>query len=70
ALVTAGNDPRITPIGKYLRKFKWDELPSLWNVLKGDMSFVGPRPENPKSVGLYNKQQKQVLNVKPGITSL
>jgi lipopolysaccharide/colanic/teichoic acid biosynthesis glycosyltransferase len=70
ALVTAGNDPRITPVGRYLRKFKWDELPSLWNVLKGDMSFVGPRPENPKSVNLYSEEQRRVLNVRPGITSL
>lgn len=70
ALVTAGNDPRITTVGRYLRKYKWDELPTLWNVLKGDMSFVGPRPENPKSVMLYNEEQKRVLNVKPGITSL
>lgn len=70
ALVTAGNDPRITPVGRYLRKFKWDELPSLWNVLKGDMSFVGPRPENPKSVKLYNEEQRRLLNVRPGITSL
>ncbi|RMF56677.1 MAG: sugar transferase [Calditrichaeota bacterium] len=69
-LVTAGNDPRITPIGRFLRKSKWDELPSLWNVLKGDMSFVGPRPENPKSASLYNEEQKKVLSVKPGITSL
>jgi lipopolysaccharide/colanic/teichoic acid biosynthesis glycosyltransferase len=70
ALVTAGNDPRITAVGKYLRKFKWDELPSLWNVLKGDMSFVGPRPENPESVKLYNEEQRRILNIKPGITSL
>ncbi|MFQ5583234.1 MAG: sugar transferase, partial [Calditrichia bacterium] len=70
ALVTAGNDPRITTVGRYLRKFTWDELPSLWNVLKGDMSFVGPRPENPESVKLYNDNQKRILTVRPGITSL
>jgi lipopolysaccharide/colanic/teichoic acid biosynthesis glycosyltransferase len=70
SLVTAGNDPRITSIGKYLRDFKWDELPSLWNVLKGDMSFVGPRPENPKSVASYTENQRRILSVKPGITSL
>jgi len=70
SLITAGNDPRITSIGRYLRNYKWDELPSLWNVLKGDMSFVGPRPENPKSVDLYNPEQKNVLKVRPGITSL
>jgi lipopolysaccharide/colanic/teichoic acid biosynthesis glycosyltransferase len=70
SLVTAGNDPRITSIGKYVRDFKWDELPSLWNVLKGDMSFVGPRPENPKSVASYTENQRRILSVKPGITSL
>ena len=70
SLITAGNDPRITPVGRYLRNYKWDELPSFWNVLKGDMSFVGPRPENPKSVDLYNAKQKDVLKVRPGITSL
>lgn len=69
-LVTAGNDPRITPIGRFLRKSKLDELPSLWNVFKGDMSFVGPRPENPKDASLYNEEQQQVLSVRPGITSL
>ncbi len=69
-LVTAGNDPRITNIGRFLRKSKWDELPSLWNVLKGDMSFVGPRPENPASASQYTPEQKKVLSVKPGITSL
>ncbi len=69
-LVTAGNDPRITSVGRFLRRSKWDELPSLWNVLKGDMSFVGPRPENPKSASLYTEEQKKVLSVKPGITSL
>lgn len=69
-LITAGNDPRITPVGKYLRKLKWDELPTLWNVLVGDMSLVGPRPENPKSVELYTVEQQKVLSVRPGITSL
>ncbi len=69
-LVTAGNDPRITRIGRYLRKWKWDELPTLWNVLKGDMSIVGPRPENPKATQLYSEEQKRVLSVRPGITSL
>lgn len=70
SLITAGNDPRITSIGRYLRNYKWDELPSLWNVFRGDMSLVGPRPENPKSVDLYNTEQKNVLKVRPGITSL
>lgn len=69
-LVTAGNDPRITSIGRFLRKSKWDELPTLWNVLIGDMSFVGPRPENPESASLYNDEQRRILSVRPGITSL
>jgi lipopolysaccharide/colanic/teichoic acid biosynthesis glycosyltransferase len=69
-LVTAGDDPRITPIGRYLRRTKLDELPTLWNVLKGEMSIVGPRPENPKSAALYDDEQKRVWTVRPGITSL
>jgi lipopolysaccharide/colanic/teichoic acid biosynthesis glycosyltransferase len=63
-------DLRITQIGYYLRKFKIDELPQLVNVLIGDMSFVGPRPEVRKFVNLYNQDQLQVLNVRPGITDL
>lgn len=66
--ITVGNDNRITKIGKFLRKYKLDELPQLFNVLKGDMSLVGPRPEVPKYVELYNDEEKKVLNVKPGIT--
>lgn len=70
-LLTVGRrDPRVTLLGFYLRKFKLDELPQLVNVLKGDMSFVGPRPEVRKYVDLYNPIQMQVLNVKPGITDL
>lgn len=69
-LVTAGDDPRITPIGRYLRRTKLDELPTLWNVLKGEMSIVGPRPENPQSASFYTDEQKRVLTVRPGITSL
>jgi lipopolysaccharide/colanic/teichoic acid biosynthesis glycosyltransferase len=61
-------DSRITGIGYYLRKYKLDELPQLFNVLIGNMSFVGPRPEVPKYVALYNAEQKTVLSVKPGIT--
>jgi lipopolysaccharide/colanic/teichoic acid biosynthesis glycosyltransferase len=61
-------DRRITTIGYYLRKYKLDELPQLFNVLIGNMSFVGPRPEVPKYVALYNTEQKIVLSVKPGIT--
>jgi lipopolysaccharide/colanic/teichoic acid biosynthesis glycosyltransferase len=66
--LTIGNDSRITRSGKFLRKYKLDELPQLFNVLKGDMSLVGPRPEVRKYVSLYNEEQKKVLSVKPGIT--
>lgn len=67
-LTVGGKDPRITPIGFYLRKFKIDELPQLINVFFGDMSLVGPRPEVKKYVAIYNKEQLKVLQVKPGIT--
>lgn len=69
-LTVGGRDPRITSIGFYLRKYKLDELSQLINVLIGDMSFVGPRPEVRKYVDLYSKEQKEVLFVKPGITDL
>lgn len=68
--ITIGNDSRITKVGAFLRKFKIDELPQLFNVLLGDMSLVGPRPEVPKYVGLYNDEQRKVLNVRPGITDM
>lgn len=68
-LLTVGDqDIRITRVGYYLRKFKLDELPQLINVLKGEMSLVGPRPEVAKYVNQYNSQQRKVLTVKPGIT--
>ena len=67
-LVTAEGDARITPFGKWLRKSKVDELPQLINVLLGDMSLVGPRPEVPRYVGEYTDRQKKILLVKPGIT--
>jgi lipopolysaccharide/colanic/teichoic acid biosynthesis glycosyltransferase len=68
-LLTVGaKDNRITKTGYFLRKFKIDELPQLFNVFKGDMSFVGPRPEVKKYVELYNEVQKMVLSVRPGIT--
>ena len=68
-LLTVGsNDSRITNSGKFLRKYKVDELPQLINVLKGEMSIVGPRPEVRKYVDLYTSQQKNVLSVRPGIT--
>lgn len=67
-LTVGGRDSRITKIGYTLRKYKIDELPQLINVLLGDMSLVGPRPEVRKYVELYNSDQKRVLSVKPGIT--
>lgn len=67
-LTVGGRDPRITRIGYFLRKYKFDELPQLINVLIGNMSLVGPRPEVKKYVDLYTHDQRQVLNVKPGIT--
>lgn len=69
-LTVGGRDPRITRIGFCLRKSKLDELPQLFNVLLGDMSIVGPRPEVPRYVALYNEEQRQVLSVRPGLTSL
>jgi len=68
--ITVGNDNRITKVGAFLRKYKIDELPQLFNVLKGDMSLVGPRPEVPKYVNLYTAEQRKVLNVRPGITDM
>ncbi|MCB9283745.1 MAG: sugar transferase [Lewinellaceae bacterium] len=69
-LTVGGRDHRITRAGYFLRKTKLDELPQLWNVLKGDMSIVGPRPEVAKYVQLYNEDQRKVLLVKPGLTDL
>src|SRR5215471_3712914 len=65
--VTAGDDVRITPVGKFLRKTKLDELPELWNVLKGDMSLIGPRPEVPRYVDLEDRMWRLVLEARPGI---
>jgi len=67
-LTVGGRDPRITGVGYFLRKYKLDELPQLVNVLIGDMSLVGPRPEVRKYVDLYTDEQRKVLNLKPGIT--
>lgn len=68
-LLTVGaRDKRITRVGYFLRKYKLDELPQLFNILEGDMSFVGPRPEVRQYVNLYNDDQKRVLAVNPGIT--
>ena len=65
---TAADDPRITRFGKFLRRYKFDELPQLFNVLLGDMSLVGPRPEVEKYVNLYSPEEKAILTVRPGIT--
>lgn len=67
--VTIKNDPRVTPIGRLLRKYKLDELAQLFNVWNGTMSFVGPRPEHPYYVGMYTAEQQEILRVRPGITS-
>ena len=67
-LLTVGSDERITDAGKFLRKYKLDELPQLYNVLVGEMSMVGPRPEVEKYVDLYSDDQRKILMVKPGIT--
>jgi lipopolysaccharide/colanic/teichoic acid biosynthesis glycosyltransferase len=65
---TAADDPRITRFGKFLRRYKLDELPQFFNVLLGDMSLVGPRPEVQKYVNLYSPEEKAILTVRPGIT--
>lgn len=67
-LTVGGRDPRITGAGSLLRKYKLDELPQFMNVLSGDMSIVGPRPEVKKYTDMYTDEQRQVLNVRPGIT--
>ena len=67
-ITVGGRDPRITRIGYFIRKYKLDELPQLFNVLKGDMSLVGPRPEVRKYVEFYTEEQRKVLSVRPGIT--
>ncbi len=68
--LTIGADPRITRTGKYLRASKFDELPQLINVLKGEMSLVGPRPELPRYVDLFRSDYEQILSVRPGLTDL
>lgn len=67
---TASNDSRITPVGMFIRKYKLDELSQLWNVLKGDMSLVGPRPQVARDVVLYTELEQRLLSVKPGITDI
>jgi lipopolysaccharide/colanic/teichoic acid biosynthesis glycosyltransferase len=68
--LTAGDDPRVTRVGRFLRKAKIDELPQLINVLKGEMSLVGPRPEVRPYVELFPKDYEEILKVRPGITDL
>jgi lipopolysaccharide/colanic/teichoic acid biosynthesis glycosyltransferase len=65
---TAANDCRITPVGRLLRRLKLDEVPQLWNVVMGEMSLVGPRPQIDREVALYTEPEKKLLSVKPGIT--
>jgi len=67
--ITRADDDRITPVGKVLRKLKLDEFPQLINVLKGEMTLVGPRPEDPRFVEFYPEELKRILALKPGITS-
>lgn len=65
---TADDDPRVTKAGRFLRKYKLDELPQLINVLKGEMSLVGPRPEVPAEIAEYSEEEKELFRVRPGIT--
>lgn len=65
---TPDDDPRLTGTGRFLRRYKLDELPQLVNVLKGDMSFVGPRPQVPEEVAGYTEEEREILNMRPGIT--
>jgi lipopolysaccharide/colanic/teichoic acid biosynthesis glycosyltransferase len=67
---TAGDDHRITPLGHLVRKLKLDELSQLWNVLKGDMSLVGPRPNVPREVAMYTSEENRLLEIRPGITDI
>jgi len=67
---TAGDDPRITSLGRFIRRFKLDEVPQLWNVLRGEMSLVGPRPNVQRETVLYTADEKRLLSVRPGITDL
>jgi lipopolysaccharide/colanic/teichoic acid biosynthesis glycosyltransferase len=67
---TAANDPRITAVGRFIRRFKLDELPQLWNVFKGEMSLVGPRPNVKRETDIYTRDEKRLLSVRPGITDI
>ncbi len=66
--ITSRDDRRVTPFGRFLRRMRLDELPQLWNVLRGDMSLVGPRPEDPRFVERYTAEQLEILSVRPGLT--
>ncbi len=68
--ITAGEDPRVTGVGRFLRRYKLDELPQLWNVVRGDMALVGPRPEAPEYVDANGPLWRAVLGLRPGITDL
>ena len=69
--ITVVNDPRVLPFGHFLRKTKINEVPQLWNILKGDMSFVGPRPFTPRTFALYPKYvQEEIISLKPGLTGI
>ena len=68
AAITAARDPRVTPLGRALRRYKLDELPQLWNVLRGEMALVGPRPEVPEFVESFRAMYEPLLDVRPGIT--
>jgi lipopolysaccharide/colanic/teichoic acid biosynthesis glycosyltransferase len=68
--ITSAQDNRITSVGRFLRRTKLDELPQLINVLRGEMSLVGPRPEDPRYVELYTPEQREILRYRPGITSM
>ena len=70
SLLTVGGDPRITPVGRVLRRWKLDELPQLWNVLTGEMSVIGPRPEVERYVAHYTPEQRRLLEQTPGLAGL
>src|SRR5205085_2537536 len=67
---TGATDPRVTRVGQFIRRYKLDELPQLWNVLKGDMSLIGPRPNVPSEVDKYTGEERRMLQVRPGVTDL